>query len=115
MAWAASAGKARAWSATRTVTVKPSLRNASAMRRVSSLNSAPVSVTGVAPRAASKRARLVRLLEPGTMTSPRTGRVNGVIGNSSGSGIRDGDRRWEGEAGATPRGFCGGPRVVRAV
>src|SRR4051812_8658708 len=55
------------------------------MTRVSSLSSVPVSVLGPSASAATIRARLVRLFDPGTRTRPwRGGPVQGVIDISSG-------------------------------
>ncbi len=47
------------------------------MRRESSLNNAPVKVTGWSDKAARMSNRLVMLLDPGTSTLPLTGVVNG--------------------------------------
>src|SRR5690606_10898580 len=80
------------------LTVKPRAFSAAIMSSVSSLKSAPVRVTGASQRAASRRARLVRLLEPGRVTSPRTGWVKGWIGSWAGSGMEN-------------RGACGQPRA----
>ena len=70
-----------------TSTAKPSWRRASTITWVSSLHSAPRK--RVAPRrsAASTSARLVRLFEPGTTTSARTGAASGTTSSRAGSGM----------------------------
>jgi hypothetical protein len=47
-------------------------------------------MTGPSHNAAISKARLVRLFDPGSDTSPRTGCVKGWIGRMSGRGMGDG-------------------------
>ena len=54
------------------------------MIQLSRLKSAPRRVTDLVPSAARMRARFVMLLEPGRMTLPHAGLVNGTIGRWSG-------------------------------
>src|SRR5205814_9768517 len=67
-----------------TVTLNPRPRSPSTITCVSSLQSAPRSVVSPSPNAARTRARLVMLLEPGTVISASTGFVSGTISIRSG-------------------------------
>ena len=67
--------------------IKPNCRNAAVMICVSSLHSAPRKVIGPFASAARIRARLVMLLEPGTVMTAETGASNGVISMTSGSAM----------------------------
>ncbi|MFZ1072315.1 MAG: hypothetical protein WAO21_02660 [Verrucomicrobiia bacterium] len=55
---------------------------------MSSLQSAPVSVTSPSASAARMSARFVMLFEPGTVISARTGLSSGTISIKSGRAIR---------------------------
>jgi hypothetical protein len=65
-------------------TLKPSCRSAATMMRVSRLKRAPCRVVVPFASAARISARFVMLFEPGNVTLPRTGRVNGTMGSLSG-------------------------------
>ena len=64
-------------------TSKPSVPSAAAIRRVSSLRPAPEIVERPSAIAASSSARLVMLLEPGTLTAASNGCRSGTISISS--------------------------------
>ena len=71
----------------KTLTEKPILCRASTIICVSSLQRAPVRVVSPLANAARIRARLVILLDPGTVICEATGVVCGIISISSGNGI----------------------------
>ena len=67
------------WAASSAETAKPRACRAAMRMRVSRLKSAPVNNVSPSASAASNRARLVMLFEPGTCATPRAGVRKGVI------------------------------------